>query len=53
MNYDVTIGIPVFQAEQFLSRSLESALSQTYPSIEFLLVDDGITDGSLSIVQDC
>ena len=53
MNYDVTIGIPVFQAEQFLSRSLESALNQTYPSIEFLLVDDGSTDGSLAIVQDC
>jgi glycosyltransferase involved in cell wall biosynthesis len=52
MNYDVTIGIPVYQAEVFLSRSLESALAQTYSSIEFLLVDDGCTDGSLSIVQD-
>ncbi len=28
MNYDVTIGIPVYQAEAFLSRSLESALGQ-------------------------
>lgn len=52
MNYDVTIGIPVFEAEEFLSRSLKSALAQTYSSIEFLLVDDGSTDGSLSIIQD-
>ena len=52
MGYDVTIGIPVYQAEKYLSQSLESALTQTYPSIEFLLVDDGSTDGSLAIVQE-
>lgn len=52
MKYDVTIGIPVYQAEKYLSRSLESALAQFYSSIEFLLVDDGSTDGSLSIAQD-
>lgn len=51
MGYDVTIGIPVYQAEQYLSRALESALAQTYSSIEFLLVDDGSTDGSLTIVE--
>lgn len=50
MGYDVTIGIPVYQAEKYLSRSLESALAQTYPSIEFLIVDDGGMDGSMSIV---
>ena len=52
MRCDVTIGIPVYQAEKYLSRALESALAQTYPSIEFLLVDDGCTDGSLAIVED-
>lgn len=52
MNYDVTIGIPVFEAEKYLSRSLESALAQSYPSIEFLLIDDGSRDGSMSVVWD-
>ncbi len=52
MRYDVTIGIPVYQAEKYLSRALESALAQFYSSIEFLLVDDGSTDGSLAIVED-
>lgn len=51
MEYDVTIGIPVYQAERYLSRALESALVQSYPSIEFLLVDDGSTDGSLAILE--
>lgn len=50
MKYDVTIGIPVYQAEKYLLQSLESALAQTYPSVEFLIVDDGCTDGSMSII---
>lgn len=51
MSYDVTIGVPVFEAEKYLSRSLESALAQTYSSIEFLLVDDGSSDGSISMIR--
>ena len=51
MRYDVTIGIPVYQAENYLSRALESALAQSFPSIEFLIVDDGSTDDSLEIVK--
>lgn len=52
MNYDVTIGIPMYQAEAYLARSLESALAQSYSSIEFLLVDDGCTDRSLALLHD-
>ena len=52
MKYDVTIGIPVYQAEKYLSRTLESALSQSYSSIEFFIIDDGSTDGSLSVAHD-
>lgn len=48
---DVTIGIPVYQSESFVRRALESALSQSYPSIEFLIVDDGGDDGSMEIVE--
>ena len=51
MNYDVTIGIPVYRSELFLTHSLESALAQSYMSIEFLIVDDGSNDGSMKIVQ--
>ena len=42
----VSIIIPVYQAEQFLKRSVFSALAQTYRPIEILLVDDGSTDHS-------
>ena len=52
MKYDVTIGIPVYRSEAYISRTLESALNQTYPSIEFLLIDDAGGDGSIAIMQE-
>ena len=51
MKYDVTIGIPMYNVEGYIKRTMESALSQTYQSIEFLVVDDGSSDGSLAIVR--
>lgn len=52
MSYDVTIGIPFYRSVDTIDQTLESALSQTYESIEFLLIDDGGKDGSLAKVQD-
>ena len=48
--YDVTIGIPVYKSVDYIRRALESALSQTYSSIEFLIVDDAGCDGSMVVV---
>ena len=52
MEYDVTIGIPIYRSVDTIAQTLESALSQTYESIEFLLIDDGGKDGSLAKVHD-
>lgn len=52
MRYDVTIGIPVFNSEVYIKRTLESAFSQSYPSIEFLLIDDAGDDYSLHIMKE-
>ena len=51
MKYDVTIGIPVYLVERYIQKSLESALSQSYPSIEYLIVDDCGEDNSIQIVR--
>ena len=51
MKYDVTVGIPVYNVEPYITQSLESALAQTYPSIEFLLVDDASGDLSADVVR--
>lgn len=51
MKYDVTIGVPVYKTVGYIQRSLESALSQTYASIEFLIIDDCGLDGAMDIVE--
>ena len=50
MKYDVTIGIPIYNSVSCIWTSLMSALSQSYPSIEYILVNDGCTDGSFDVV---
>lgn len=51
MDYDVTIGIPVFNVERYIRMSLDSALAQTFESIEFLVLDDCGTDSSMEIIH--
>lgn len=48
-NIHFSILVPVYNAEQFLSECIESALNQTYKDFEIILVDDGSTDTSGSI----
>ena len=51
MHYDVTIGIPAFRVENYIRRTMESVLSQTYLNIEFLIIDDGSDDKTLEIIE--
>ncbi len=48
----VTVIVPVYNAERFLSRCIQSIINQTYKSIELILVDDGSTDGSSSVCNE-
>jgi glycosyltransferase involved in cell wall biosynthesis len=49
--YKVTIAIPVYNVEKYVERALNSALNQTFESIEYILVDDKGTDRSRYIVD--
>lgn len=46
----VSVVIPTFNGAHFLAQTIESALAQTYPSLEVIVVDDGSTDETPAIV---
>lgn len=52
MAYEVTIGIPVYNVEKYIRSTMDSALAQTYDSIEYLILDDCGTDKSIDIVKE-
>ena len=47
----VSVIIPVFNGQKYLSYCIDSLLNQTYSNIEVILVNDGSTDQSESIIQ--
>ena len=47
----ISIVIPVFNAEKYLSKVLESVVNQSYKDFECIVVDDGSKDESLSIAK--
>ncbi|QPK94328.1 glycosyltransferase family 2 protein [Actinomyces sp. zg-332] len=48
----VSVVVPVYNAEDFLSDSLNSIVNQTLKDIEIICVNDGSTDNSLQILQE-
>src|SRR5262245_32530445 len=47
----VSILIPCYNAERWISQAIESALSQTWAEKEIIVVDDGSTDCSLDVIR--
>jgi glycosyltransferase involved in cell wall biosynthesis len=47
----VSILIPCYNAERWIAQAIESALAQTWPEKEVLVLDDGSTDDSLEIIR--
>lgn len=42
---------PVYNAEEFLSDTIDSVLGQTFTNWEHILVNDASTDGSLNLLK--
>ena len=48
----VTIVTPSYQHARFLAETMDSVLNQTYPNIEYIVIDGGSTDGSVDIIKE-
>lgn len=48
----VSVIMPVFNGETYIVEAIESVLSQTHPSLELIVVNDGSTDDTHLVLQD-
>lgn len=51
INTAVSIIMPAYNAENFISESIESVIGQTYANWELIIVDDGSTDNTRNVVH--
>ena len=52
MQSKISIIIPAYNIEDYLGRTLDSVLAQTYKNLEILIVNDGSTDHTTEVIED-
>lgn len=48
----ISIVIPVYNAQSYISRTINSVINQTFKDFEIIIIDDGSTDDSLQICKE-
>lgn len=51
-NPPISVLMPAYNAERYIALAIESMLAQTFKDFEFVIVDDGSTDNTWSIIQE-
>ena len=51
MKSDISIIVPIYNAEKYLDKCLKSLVNQTKRELEIILINDGSTDGSENIIK--
>ena len=47
----ISVVVPIYNAEKYIKRCVDSILSQTYANLQVILMDDGSTDGTPDILD--
>ena len=48
----ISVILPAYNAEKYVSKTLESLLTQTLKETEFICVNDGSKDGTLKVLKE-
>lgn len=52
MSSDISVVVPIYQAEKYINRCLDSLIAQTFENYEIILIDDGSKDNSGKICDE-
>lgn len=52
MNKDISIIVPIYNAEKYLNKCIDSLINQTKEELEIILINDGSTDNSENIIKE-
>jgi len=47
----ISVILPVYNAEKYVEEAVDSILTQSYQNFEFIILNDGSTDGSLTVIN--
>lgn len=47
----ISIITVVYNGEKYLEETIQSVINQTYPNVEYIIIDGGSTDGTLDIIK--
>ena len=48
----ISVCMPVYNRREYISECIKSVLNQTFSNFEFIIVDDGSTDGTTDLIQE-